>query len=133
MTCASTRTDGTRCPVTRCPGGLVPGAANRPRPPMARARRRWRALDARDAQVVVQCTCLGHRSEDEPPLDLSRLHPPLVCAEVIHTPLETAFLAAARRQGCKVHHGEHMLDKQIDAICAFLTGTSCVECMPAVV
>ena len=80
--------------------------------------------------MVVQCTSLGHWAEDEPPLELRRLRPPLVCAEVIHTPLETAFLAAARSQGCVAHHGAHMLDKQIDAICAFLTGASEVECVP---
>jgi len=71
--------------------------------------------------VVVQCTNQGHHPDDQAPIDLDRLVPPLVCAEVIHTPLETRFLAVARRQGCTVHHGAHMLDKQIDAICTFLT------------
>lgn len=74
--------------------------------------------------VVVQCTSLGHSPQDAPPLDLARLVPPLVCAEVIHTPLETAFLLAARQRGCTIHHGTHMLDKQIDCICRFLTEVS---------
>lgn len=73
--------------------------------------------------LVVQCTNLGHLPSDPPPLldSWDRLVPPLVCAEVIHTPLETKFLAEARRRGCACHHGAHMLDKQIDAIVAFLT------------
>jgi len=72
--------------------------------------------------MVVQCTSLGHNAHDAWPIDPERLVPPLLCAEVIHTPIETPFLAAARLRGCAVHHGAHMLDKQIDAICAFLTG-----------
>jgi len=71
--------------------------------------------------ILVQCTSLGHDEKDAPPVELQRLVPPLVCAEVIHTPLETCFLAAARQQGCVVHHGGHMLDRQIDAIVRFLT------------
>ena len=70
--------------------------------------------------MVVQCTSLGHRADDPTPFDFSLLTPPMLCAEVIHTPLETPFLAEARRRGCVCHHGAHMLDRQIDAIRAFL-------------
>lgn len=78
-----------------------------------------RLADEYDA--VIQCTSLGHSKDDALPIDPERLRPPLLCAEVIHTPIETPFLAAARQQGCTCHHGKHMLDKQIDAICEFLT------------
>ena len=71
--------------------------------------------------VLVQCTSLGHAAGDADPVPHDRLAPPLLCCEVIHTPAETKFLAAARKRGCDTHRGKFMLDAQIQAIARFLT------------
>ena len=86
-----------------------------------------RVLDAlpeaplsRDFDVAVQCTNQGHEAADADPCPLEVLRPPLLCAEVIHTPAETRWLAAARAAGCATHRGKFMLDAQIASIAEFL-------------
>ena len=70
--------------------------------------------------VLVQCTSLGHEASDADPVPHDLLRPPLLCAEVIHTPMDTAFLLKAKMNGCETHRGKFMLDCQISAIAGFL-------------
>ena len=69
------------------------------------------ALDKAD--LVVNGTVLGMMPDDPLPLDTERLHAGQMAAEVIMEPAQTAFLRAAREQGCRVHPGLPMLRSQI--------------------
>lgn len=69
------------------------------------------ALD--EADLVVNGTALGMMPKDPLPLDTQRLHAGQTAAEVIMEPAQTAFLKAARAQGCHIHPGLPMLRSQI--------------------
>ena len=68
---------------------------------------RERALE--DAGLLVNSTSLGMTGEAELGIDLSRLPPRAVVADLVYVPLETAFLAAARRRGNPCVDGLGML------------------------
>jgi shikimate dehydrogenase len=71
----------------------------------------WEARDAalEDAGLLVNATSLGMTGEPELAIDLSRLPPTAVVADLVYVPLETALLAAARRRGNGVVDGLGML------------------------
>ena len=69
--------------------------------------------------VVVNATPLGMKAGDPMPLDVSRLSPSTFVGEVVLKQETTAFLAAARAQGCKTQVGIDMLFEQIPAYLEF--------------
>jgi shikimate dehydrogenase len=69
--------------------------------------------------VVVNATPLGTYPGDPMPLDVSRLTPGAYVAEVVMKHETTAFLAAARAQGCRTQIGIDMLFEQIPAYLEF--------------
>jgi shikimate dehydrogenase len=70
--------------------------------------------------VVVNATSLGMHDGDALPLDVSRLAPPMLAAEVIMAPEVTPFLAEAARRGCATHGGKPMLAAQIALLARFM-------------
>ncbi len=70
--------------------------------------------------LVVNGTSLGLRDEDALPLDVERLLPHQVVAEIIMQPAETSLLKAAQARGCRVHPGAPMLASQIPLMAAFM-------------
>jgi shikimate dehydrogenase len=69
--------------------------------------------------VVVNATPLGTYPGDPMPLDVSRLVAGTYVAEVVMKHETTAFLAAARAQGCRTQVGIDMLFEQIPAYLEF--------------
>ncbi|WP_198369461.1 shikimate dehydrogenase family protein [Roseomonas rosulenta] len=70
--------------------------------------------------VVVNATSLGMHAGDALPLEVARLVPPMLAAEVIMTPEVTPFLAEAARRGCATHGGAPMLAAQIALLARFM-------------
>jgi shikimate dehydrogenase len=70
--------------------------------------------------LVINATSLGMREGDELPLDVSRLSPEMIVADVIVTPARTKLLEAAERCGCRIQPGLPMLTCQIDEVIRFL-------------
>ena len=93
----------------------------------ARVRAAYPACDARAGgadpaghDVVVNATSLGMKEADALPLDVTRLAPPMLAAEVIMTPEVTPFLAEAAKRGCATHGGKPMLAAQIALLARFM-------------
>jgi len=61
------------------------------------------------ALTVVNTTALGMEGKPEFRVPLDALSPKAIVTDLVYTPLETAFLAAARRNGCTVVDGLGML------------------------
>ncbi len=72
--------------------------------------------------LVINATSLGLRPGDALPLDVDRLEPQQIVAEIIMDPEETPLLLAARAKGCRIHHGAPMLASQIELMAAFMRG-----------
>ncbi|MFA7579457.1 shikimate dehydrogenase [Castellaniella sp.] len=70
--------------------------------------------------IIVNATSLGMRAEDALPLDVERLAPDMLVAEIIMKPEQTRLLDEAQRRGCPIHHGRHMLDRQVALMTQFL-------------
>ncbi|MBB5695222.1 shikimate dehydrogenase family protein [Muricoccus pecuniae] len=70
--------------------------------------------------IVVNATPLGLREGDPLPLEVSRLRPPQVVADVIPNPEETPLIAAARAAGCAVVTGRSMHEGQARLAAAYL-------------
>jgi shikimate dehydrogenase len=70
--------------------------------------------------MVVNATSLGMRLEDPLPVDVTRLEPHTLVAEIIMKPEVTPLLEAARQRGCAIHYGRHMLDCQVDLMTRFM-------------
>jgi len=72
---------------------------------------RWDARDGalEDAGLLVNSTSLGMTGEPELAIDLARLPPRAVVADLVYVPLETGLLAAARRRGNPCVDGLGML------------------------
>ncbi|HWT10295.1 MAG TPA: shikimate dehydrogenase, partial [Roseomonas sp.] len=70
--------------------------------------------------VVVNATSLGMHAGDALPLDVTRLAPPMLAAEVIMAPEVTPFLAAAAARGCATHGGKPMLAAQVALLARFM-------------
>ncbi|MCP3391940.1 shikimate dehydrogenase [Bradyrhizobium sp. CCGB12] len=58
-----------------------------------------------DVALLVNCTDRGMVGKAPLEIDLSRLKPETLTADLIYTPLETAFLAEARARGCVTVNG----------------------------
>lgn len=72
-----------------------------------------------DVDLAVNATPLGLRTQDPLPFTPSALRPGCVVADIIMKPRETPLLRAAAELGHPVHHGNHMLDHQVDLYRAF--------------
>ncbi len=64
---------------------------------------------ARMAGVIVNTTTLGMKGAGDPGITFSGVHPQTVVSDIVYVPLETAFLAAARRHGLATVDGLGML------------------------
>lgn len=64
---------------------------------------------AKDAELVVNTTALGMGGQGELPLDASLLPSSAIAVDIVYTPLETPFLAAAARHGIRTIDGLGML------------------------
>jgi shikimate dehydrogenase len=71
----------------------------------------WDVRDelAREASVIVNTTTLGMKGQGDTGLDFSGVHPDTVVSDIVYVPLETAFLASARRSGLATVDGLGML------------------------
>jgi len=76
--------------------------------------------DPTGVDLVVNATPLGMREGDNLPLDVSKLTPGMVVAEIILAPERTRLVEEAERRGCRVHLGLPMLTCQIDEVITFL-------------
>lgn len=65
-----------------------------------------------DAALLVNCTDRGMIGKPALEIDLSRLSPSTLVADLIYTPLETPFLAEARSRGCMTVNGLGLLLNQ---------------------
>lgn len=78
--------------------------------------------DPSNHDIVINGTSLGLRAEDPLPLDVQKLAPAQVVAEIIMQPAQTPLLQAARAKGCRIHFGAPMLDAQIELMATFMRG-----------
>ncbi|QUH03586.1 shikimate dehydrogenase [Saccharopolyspora erythraea] len=69
--------------------------------------------------LAVNATPLGLRPEDPLPFEPSALAPDCAVADIIMKPRETRLLRTAAGLGHQIHHGNHMLDEQLDLYRAF--------------
>ena len=76
--------------------------------------------DPSGCDLVVNATSLGMRPDDAAPLDLERLTPAQIVAEVIMKPVMTPLLLAAQAKGCRICPGAPMLDCQIELMADFM-------------
>ena len=71
-----------------------------------------RAAALGDVALLVNCTDRGMVGTSALEIDLSRLKPTTLAADLIYTPLETPFLADARARGCVTVNGLGLLLNQ---------------------
>ncbi|MBR0752836.1 shikimate dehydrogenase [Bradyrhizobium jicamae] len=71
-----------------------------------------RGADLADVALLVNCTDRGMIGKPALEIDLSRLKPSTLAADLIYTPLETPFLADARARGCLTVNGLGLLLNQ---------------------
>jgi len=71
----------------------------------------WDAIGDRlpEAGLLVNTTSLGMHGQPELAIDVNRLPPQAVVADLVYVPLETALLAAARARGLRTADGLGML------------------------
>jgi len=69
--------------------------------------------------MVVNCTSIGMRPEQNYPILIENLDSSTLVADIIVEPDITPLLAAAQSRGCVTHSGIHMLSGQVSAICEF--------------
>jgi shikimate dehydrogenase len=77
------------------------------------------AADARNFELVVNCTSLGLHDAEPPPLDLSTLGSATDVIDIIAV-RDTELMQAARAKGCKVAGGRPMVELQLDAQLTFI-------------
>ena len=65
-----------------------------------------------DVALLVNCTDQGMIGKPALDIDLARLAPSTLVADLIYTPLETPFLAEARKRGCVTVNGLGLLLNQ---------------------
>jgi shikimate dehydrogenase len=70
--------------------------------------------------IVINSTSLGLHADDPLPIDPAYLQTSTLVAEVIMQPDETALLQAARKRGCRIHKGVHMVTAQVELLVSFL-------------
>jgi shikimate dehydrogenase len=76
--------------------------------------------DPRGYDIVVNATPMGLREADPLPLDVTRLTPAQVVADVIPNPEVTPLIAAARALGCATTTGRNMHEGQARLAAAYL-------------
>lgn len=76
--------------------------------------------DPDGCEIVINTTSAGLHEGDPLPIDHRFLVPGLLVAEIIMIPERTRLLESALENGCEIHFGRHMLDKQINLIGGFL-------------
>lgn len=76
--------------------------------------------DPTGCDLVINATPCGlHPDHDPLPIDVTRLAPGMVVADIIMKPNTTPLLAAALQVGCEVRYGAGMLDRQLEMMMAF--------------
>ena len=65
--------------------------------------------DLEDVATIVNTTTLGMEGQAEFKVSLETLNPEAVANDLVYTPLETGFLAAAAEHGCQTVDGLGML------------------------
>lgn len=68
-----------------------------------------RSDGASDCGVIVNTTTLGMKGDGDPGLDFTACRPSTVVCDIVYVPLETSFLATARRAGLPTVDGLGML------------------------
>jgi shikimate dehydrogenase len=68
-----------------------------------------RSVASHDASVVINTTTLGMKGDGTPGIDFRAADPRTVVADLVYVPLETQFLADARRAGLRTVDGLGML------------------------
>ena len=71
-----------------------------------------RSAGIADVALLVNCTDQGMIGKPALAIDLARLTPATLVADLIYTPLETPFLAEARQRGCVTVNGLGLLLNQ---------------------
>jgi shikimate dehydrogenase len=77
------------------------------------------SADPEGMDIVVNATPLGMKAGDPLPLDVARLSPKMFVGEVVMSQETTAFLAAAKANGCRTQAGIEMLYEMIPAYLEF--------------
>ena len=71
--------------------------------------------------LIINASPAGlHPKSDPLPVDVERLEPTMLVADIIMKPVTTPLLAAAKARGCAVRHGAGMLDYQAELMLSFL-------------
>ncbi len=70
--------------------------------------------------LIINATPCGMRADDPLPIEVDKLVPSTVVADIIMKPVETALLEHAMKKGCAVHYGRHMLDEQLQQLATFM-------------
>jgi shikimate dehydrogenase len=70
--------------------------------------------------LVVNATSAGLHPGDPLPLDISRLSPGMIAADVVIEPRETPFLRTAAARGCRVQYGAAMVHEQLPMMLDFM-------------
>lgn len=76
--------------------------------------------DAKGHDLVINATTLGMKPGDPVPMDIDTLRPGMMVAEVIMEPSMTPLLAVAKKAGCDIHFGRHMLASQLQLMADFM-------------
>ena len=69
--------------------------------------------------IAINATPLGMKESDPMPIAVDSLRTDAIVADVIMKPPCTRLLLEAKRRGCAVHAGRHMLEHQVDSIWTF--------------
>jgi len=69
--------------------------------------------------VAINATPLGMNPDDPLPINIESLRTGALVAEAIMKPPITRLLVEAKRRGCEIQEGRHMLDNQVAAIWTF--------------
>lgn len=77
--------------------------------------------DLEGIDLLVNASPCGLQPEtDPPPVNLSRLRPDILVADIIMKPRETPLLRAAQAKGCQIRYGAPMLDSQLELMLQFV-------------
>jgi shikimate dehydrogenase len=71
--------------------------------------------------LVVNATSLGMKEGDPLPVDVTKLSPGSIVAEIVMRPTLTPLVIASRERGCQVVLGRRMLDEQFGEVRKFLS------------
>jgi shikimate dehydrogenase len=77
------------------------------------------AAEAGGFDLIVNASPMGMKPDDPLPINLDRLEPSSIVADVVVHPRMTRLLTAAHERGCFVQPGTHMMDAQIASMAGF--------------